>query len=80
MWPCDHASISKHELLQKLIVTHTESQSIEKSTRKQRKKALGHGISNEALAIEKNQIFRKYKLNRPVKMRGAGIIIPFQIS
>ena len=33
---CEHASISKHECLQKLKVTHTESQSIKKSTRKQR--------------------------------------------
>ena len=32
---CEHASISKHEFLQNLKVTHTESQSIEKSTRKQ---------------------------------------------
>ena len=33
---CEHPSISKHEFLQKLKVNHTESQSIEKSTRKQR--------------------------------------------
>ena len=33
---CEHASISKHEFLQKLKVNHTESQSIEKSTRNQR--------------------------------------------
>ena len=33
---CEHASISKHEFLQKLKVNHTESQSVEKSTRKQR--------------------------------------------
>ena len=33
---CEHASISKHEFLQKLKVNHTDSQSIEKSTRKQR--------------------------------------------
>ena len=34
---CEHASISKHEFLQKLKVNPTKSQSIEKSTRKQRK-------------------------------------------
>ena len=33
---CDHVSISKHQLLQKLKVNHTESQSVEKSTIKQR--------------------------------------------
>ena len=34
---CEYAPISKHEFLQKLKVNHTiESQSIEKSTRKQR--------------------------------------------
>ena len=33
---CEHASISKHEFLQKLKVNHTESQSVKKSTRKQR--------------------------------------------
>ena len=33
---CEHGSVSKHEFLQKLKVTHTESQSIEKRTRKQR--------------------------------------------
>ena len=33
---CEHPSISKHEFLQKLKVNHTESQSIEKSTKKQR--------------------------------------------
>ena len=33
---CEHGSISKHEFLQKLKVTHTESQSIEKRTRKRR--------------------------------------------
>ena len=33
---CKHTSISKHEFLRKLKVTHTESQSIEKSTRKHR--------------------------------------------
>ena len=33
---CEHASISKHEFLPKLKVDHTESQSIEKRTRKQR--------------------------------------------
>ena len=33
---CEHASISKHEFLQKLKVNHTASQSIEKNTRKQR--------------------------------------------
>ena len=33
---CEHASISKHEFLQKLKVNHTESHSVEKSTRKQR--------------------------------------------
>ena len=27
---CEHGSVSKHEILQKLKVTHTESQSIEK--------------------------------------------------
>ena len=32
---CEHASISKHEFLQKLKVNHTESQSVKKSTRKQ---------------------------------------------
>ena len=34
---CKHGSASKHEFLQKLKVTHTESQSLEKRTRKQRK-------------------------------------------
>ena len=34
---CEHASNSKHEFLQNLKVNHTEDQSIEKSTRKQRK-------------------------------------------
>ena len=33
---CKHGSISKYLFLQKLSVDHTESQSIEKSTRKQR--------------------------------------------
>ena len=32
---CEHNSISKHEFLQKLKVSHTESKFIEKSTRKQ---------------------------------------------
>ena len=32
---CEHGSVSKHEFLQKLKVTYTESQSIEKRTRKQ---------------------------------------------
>ena len=38
-WDCDiceHASISKHEFLQNLKVDHAESQSIDKSTGKQR--------------------------------------------
>ena len=33
---CECASISKYEFLQKLKVNHTESLSIEKSTKKQR--------------------------------------------
>ena len=33
---CEHGSVSKHEFFQKLKVTHTESQSIEKRTRKRR--------------------------------------------
>ena len=39
------------------------------------KQALDHGIRNEALAIEKYQFIMSYKLNRPVEIRGAGIII-----
>ena len=33
---CEHASVSKHQFLQKLKVNHTESQSVEKSRREQR--------------------------------------------
>ena len=33
---CEHCSVSKHEFFQKLKVTHIESQSIDKRTRKQR--------------------------------------------
>ena len=33
---CEHVSISKHQFLQKLKVNHTESQSVENSTIKQR--------------------------------------------
>ena len=115
---CEHASISKDQFLQKLKVSHTESQSIEKSTRKQReskgltstsahkifiwkirnfdklfkqtdkpfneqidsvKQALNHGIRDEALAIEKHQFIMNYKLNRPVKIREARIIIQSQL-
>ena len=122
---CEHASISKHKFLQKVKVNHTESQYVEKSTRKQReskewkehrknrltstsahkifirkknfdtlykqidkpfneqiesvKQALDHGIRNEALAIEKYQFIMSYKLNRPVKIREAGIIIQSQL-
>ena len=38
---CEHGSVLKHEFLQKLKVTHTESQSIEKITRKQRESKNG---------------------------------------
>ena len=122
---CEHGSVSKHEFLQKLKVTHTESHSIEKRTRKQRKskewkeyrknrltstathkilitkknfdtlykqldkplneqienvkQALDHGIRNEALATEKYQFIMNYKINRPVKIREAGIIIQSQL-
>ena len=121
---CEHGSVSKHEFFQKLKVTHTESQSIEKRTRKQReskewkeyrknrltstsahkilirkkyfdtykqldkpfneqiesvKQALDHGIWNEALAIEKYRFIMNYKINRPVKIREAGIIIQSQL-
>ena len=122
---CEHGSVSKHEFFQKLKVTHTESQSIEKRTRKQReskewkeyrknrltstsahkilirkkifdtiynqldkpfneqiesvKQALYHGIRNEALANEKYQFIMNYKINRPVKIREAGIIIQSQL-
>ena len=34
---CGHASISKHDFLQKLKVNHTDSQSIKKSTANKRK-------------------------------------------
>ena len=47
---CEHAPISKHESLQKLKVNHTESQSIEKSTRKQRE-------SKECKEHRKKQIY-----------------------
>ena len=117
---CEHGSVSKQEFFQKLKVTNTESQSIEKRTRKQReskewkeyrkkqidfyispkknfdtlykqldkpfneqiesvKQALDHGIRNEALAIEKYQFIMNYKINRPVKIREAGIIIQSQL-
>ena len=115
---CEHASISKHQFLQKLKVSHTESQSIEESTRKQReskgltstsahkiftrkirnfdklykqidkpfnepidsvKEALNYGKWDEALAIEKHQFMMNYKLNRPAKIREAGIIIQSQL-
>ena len=39
------------------------------------KQDLYHGIKNEALAIEKYQFIMSYKLNRPVKIREAGITI-----
>ena len=42
------------------------------------KQALDHGIRNEALVTEKHQFIMSYKLNRPVKMREAGIIIHSQ--
>ena len=43
------------------------------------KPALDHGIRNEALAIEKYQFIINYKLNRPVKIREAAIIIQNQL-
>ena len=43
------------------------------------KQALDHGIRNEALAIEKYQFIMNYKINRPVKIREAGIIIQSQL-
>ena len=43
------------------------------------KQALDHGIRNEALAIEKYQFIMSCKLNRPVKIREAGIIIQSQL-
>ena len=39
------------------------------------KQDLYHGIKNEALAIEIYQFIMSYKLNRPVKIREAGITI-----
>ena len=38
------------------------------------KQALYHGIRSEVLAIEKYQFIMNYKLNRPVKIREAGIV------
>ena len=43
------------------------------------KQALDHGIRNEALATEKYQFIMNYKINRPVKIREAGIIIQSQL-
>ena len=43
------------------------------------KQALDHGIRNEALAIEKYQFIMNYKLNRPVKIGKARIIIQSQL-
>ena len=41
------------------------------------KQALDHGIRNEALAIKK--FIMSYKLNRPVEIRKAGIVIQSQL-
>ena len=43
------------------------------------KQALDHDIRNEALATEKYQFIMSYKLNRPVEIRKAGIIIQNQL-
>ena len=57
-------------------LNHTDSQSIKKSTRSLYK---DDGIRNEALSIEKYQLIMNYKLNRPVKIREAGIIVQSQL-
>ena len=43
------------------------------------KQTLDHGTRNEALAIEKYQFIMNYKLNRPVKIGKARIIIQSQL-
>lgn len=121
----EKASTDKVLFLQKLKVTHTECQSIEKETRKQRdskqwheyrknrltstsahktfikkknfdtlctqlhkpfndqiesvKKALNHGIKNEAVALEKYKFIMNYRLHRSTKIKEAGLIIQSHI-
>ena len=56
------ASISKHEFLQKLKVNHTESQSIEKSTGKQREsKEWREHTKNRLTSTSANKIFIRKK-------------------
>ena len=59
---CEHASISKHEFLQKLKVNHTESQPIEERTRKQREsKEWKEHRKNRLTFTSANKIFIRKK-------------------